>query len=279
MTLETEPGIVVPLLLLRPSSTGSGRTAVVVAVSEGGKEGFFDYRSKEIEGLLKSGIAVCLPDLRGTGETAPDFRRGPSSSEVSLAATELMLGNTLLGARLKDLRTVVAYLGSRPELDAQRMAVWGDSFAPVNPRQGLLDEAPGFRIGPMIQHQAEPLGGVLAILGALYEDRLRTVAIRGGLIGYVSILDDAFAYVPEDVVVPGILEAGDLGDAAATLAPRPLLLEGLVDGKNRLAQEPELRSALAMVYDSYRGEPDRLAVQTEDKAPHLAEWLAEKLLR
>ncbi len=279
ITLETEPGIVVPLLLLRPSSTGSGRTAVVVAISEGGKEGFFDYRSREIEALLKSGIAVCLPDLRGTGETAPDFRRGPSSSEVSLAATELMLGNTLLGARLKDLRTVVAYLGSRPELDAQRMAVWGDSFAPVNPRQGLLDEAPGFRIGPMIQHQAEPLGGVLAILGALYEDRLRTVAIRGGLIGYVSILDDAFAYVPEDVVVPGILEAGDLGDAAATLAPRPLLLEGLVDGKNRLAQEPELRSALAMVYDSYRGEPNQLAVRMEERAPHLAEWLAQELLR
>jgi hypothetical protein len=190
-----------------------------------------------------------------------------------------MLGNTLLGARLKDLRAVVAYLGSRPDLDAQRMAVWGDSFAPVNPQQGLVDEAPGFRIGPVIQHQAEPLGGALAILGALYEDRLRTVAVRGGLIGYLSILDDAFAYVPEDVVAPGILEVGDLPDVAATLAPRPLLLESLVDGKNRLAPEPALRSALALVYDSYRGAPNQLAVRTEERAPHLAEWLMEKLRR
>jgi hypothetical protein len=278
ITLQVEPGIIVPALLLRPS-TATTRTPVVVAVSEGGKEGFFDFRSSEIEKLLKSGIAVCLPDLRGTGETALDYRRGPAAGEITLAATELMLGNTLLGSRLKDLRTVVAYLGSRPDLDPQRMAVWGDSFAPVNPRQGLFDETPGFRIGPRIQHQAEPLGGALAILGALYEDRLRTVAVRGGLIGYLSILDDAFAYVPEDVVVPRILEVGDLSDVAATLAPRPLLFEGLVDGKNRLAPEPALRSALGFVYDSYQDAPNQLVVRPEVKAPHLAEWLAERVLR
>jgi len=278
ITLQVEPGIVVPLLLLRPSTGASTRTPVVVAVAEGGKEAFFEYRSGEIESLLKSGIAVCLPDVRGTGETAPDFRRGPSASEISLAATELMLGNTLLGARLKDLRTVVAYLRSRPELEAQRMAIWGDSFAPANPPQGMLDEAPNFRIGPDIQHQAEPLGGTLAILGGLYEDRLRAIVVRGGLTGFLSILDDAFAYVPEDVMVPGILETGDLADLAATLAPRPLLLEGLVDGRNRPATEPGLRSTLALVYESYRGAPNELAVRVEDKAPHAAEWLAEKLL-
>jgi dienelactone hydrolase len=278
ITLLVEPGIIVPLLLLRPS-TAAASTPVVVAVSEGGKEGFFDFRSNQIEKLVKSGVTVCLPDLRGTGETAPDFRRGPAAGEISLAATELMLGDTLLGERLKDLRTVVAYLAGRPDLDPQRMAIWGDSFAPVNPQQGLFDEAPGFRIGPKIQHQAEPLGGALAILGAVYEDRLRTIVVRGGLIGYLSILDDAFAYVPEDVVVPRILEVGDLSDVAATLAPRPLLLEGLVDGKNRLAEEPALRSALRLVYDSYRGAANQLVVRQEARAPQLSEWLAEKLLR
>ena len=190
-----------------------------------------------------------------------------------------MLGNTLLGARLKDLRTVVAYLAGRPEIDDQRMAIWGDSFVPVNPQRGLLDETPGFRIGPVIQHQAEPLGGVLAILGALYEDRLRTVAARGGLAGYLSMFNDAFAYVPEDVVVPGILEVGDLSDIAAALAPRPLMLEGLVDAKNRLEPEPALRSALAQIYDSYRGEPSQLVVRENGRTSGLSEWLAAKLRR
>ncbi len=279
ITLQVEPGIVAPLLLLRPSTANAVRMPVVVALSESGKEGFFDHRSSEIEALLKSGMAVCLPDLRGTGETSPDPRRGPASAEVSLAATELMLGNTLLGARLKDLRSVVAYLASRPELDARQMALWGDSFAPVNPPRILLDEMPQWQIGPGVQHLAEPLGGILAMLGALYEDSVRTVAVRRGLAGYLSILDDAFAYVPEDVAVPGILEAGDLPDIAAALAPRPLLLEGLVDGRDRLAPEPALRLALAPLYESYRGSPAQLTVRSQERAPRLPEWLSAHLSR
>jgi hypothetical protein len=33
------------------------------------------------------------------------------------------------------------------------------------------------------------------------------------------------------------------------------------------------------VYDSYRGASNQLAVRTEERAPHLAEWFAEKLMR
>ena len=74
---------------------------MVVVVSEGGKERSLEQRGNEIETFLKTGFAVCLADVRGTGETAPDTRRGPSSAEVSLSATELMLGDTLLGARFE----------------------------------------------------------------------------------------------------------------------------------------------------------------------------------
>src|SRR4029077_8303596 len=104
------------------------RVPVVVAVSEGGKQRMLEQRESEIETLLKGGVAICLADVRGTGETAPDTRRGPSSAEVSLSATELMLGNTLLGARLKDLRTVLAYIEARQDIQSARIAVWGDSF-------------------------------------------------------------------------------------------------------------------------------------------------------
>lgn len=233
ITLTVEPGITVPLLLLRPVKPAINRTPVVVAVSEGGKERLLGLRGGEIETLLKGGFAVCLPDVRGTGETAPDYRRGPSSAEVSLSATELMLGNTLLGARLKDLRTVLAYLSVRPDLQREQMAVWGDSFAPFNPPRLLLDELPAWQIGPEIQYQGEPLGGLLAILAGLYENRVRAIAVRGGLAGYLSLLDDPFIYVPGDVVIPGILEVGDIGDVVAALSPRATLFESLIDGRNR----------------------------------------------
>ncbi len=240
ITLDVEPGIVVPLLLLRPAGAGDRRLPVVVAVSQGGKERVMEA-SGEIEGLLEGGVALCLPDVRGTGETLPDPRRGLSGEEDSRAATEFMLGNTLLGARLKDLRTVIAWLRSRSDLDARQLAIWGDTYALANPARLLLDETPGWQIGPVTQRQSEPLGGLLALLAALYEDDVRAVAVKGGLASYVSVLADNYAYLPNDVIVPGILEVGDLGDVAAALGLRPLLLEGLVDGRNQLVPEPELR--------------------------------------
>ena len=51
--------------------------------------------------------------------------------------------------------------------------------------------------------QAEPLGGLLALLGGLFEDDVRAVAVRGGLVSYASLLDSPFFYVPHDAVVPG----------------------------------------------------------------------------
>ena len=150
-----------------------------------------------------------------------------------------MLGNTLLGARLKDLRTVMAWLDTRQDLDARNVALWGESFAPANAERLLPDEAPNWQIGPQIQHQAEPLGGMLAVLGALFDDRIRAVAVRGGLASYLSILEDPFVYVPKDIIVPGIVEAGDLGDVVAALTPRTVLLVNMVDGRNRLVTGPK----------------------------------------
>ncbi len=236
ITVTVEPGITVPLLFLRPATRASGRFRLVVVVSESGKQRTLAQHGSEIETLLKGGFAVCLADVRGTGETAPDTRRGPSSAEVSLSATELMLGNTLLGARLKDLRTVLAYVSGRQDVESARIAIWGDSVAPVNPVRLLPDELPAWQVGPGTQFQAEPLGGLLAILAGLYEDNIQAIAVRGGLASYLSLLDDSFTYVPGDIIVPGILEAGDIGDVVAALSPRSTFFESLVDGRNRRVQ-------------------------------------------
>jgi len=278
ITLAIEKDIWVPVLLLRPATAAGVRPAVVVAISENGKELFLADRSREIEALLKRGVAVCLPDVRGVGETKPDSRRDPDSSENNQANNELMLGETLLGRRLKDLRSVFAYLDSRQDLDEQRIGVWGDSFMPSNPPTLALDELPQWQVGPDIQRQAEPLGGLLAILAALYDDRVRAVAVRNGLVSYLSILDGRFAYVPQDIVIPGILEIGDLPDVAAALAPRPLLLEALVDGRNRSVPQALLQQQLEPVINSYKKmAPSALSMQGEQESPNLAEWFLTHL--
>jgi dienelactone hydrolase len=275
ISISVEPDITVPLLLFRPSTQGP--TPVVAGVAEGGKELFLATRSREIEALLKKGIAVCLPDVRGTGETSPDSRRDPENDENMQAVNEEMLGETLVGRRLKDLRTVLAYLGQRPDLDAKRLALWGESLMPVNNTRLDPDENSLWQVGPQIQQQGEPLGGLLAVLGALYEPNVRTIAVRNGLAGYLSILDDAFVYVPADVTVPGFLEAGDLADVEAALAPRPMLLEDLIDGKDRVVPEHDLRGQLEPLYGAYREAPSHLSIRSGQGSSQVAAWLAAHL--
>ena len=64
-------------------------------------------------------------------------------------------------------------------------ALWGDSFAPANPEGRAL--AVPLDADPF-PHQAEPLGGLLALFTALFEDGVRAVYVRGGLTGFESLL-------------------------------------------------------------------------------------------
>jgi dienelactone hydrolase len=270
--VEVEVGIHIPLLLLTPS--GRNRTGVVIAIGKQGKERFLASRSTEIEALLRSGVAVCLPDLRGTGETAPE--PDWQNNGENLAEMEVALGNTLLGARVKDLRTVLAYLRGRSEIDASRIALWGDSFAPANPRDLFLDELEQ-ETGSQIQYHAEPLGAAAALLTGLFEPGLRAVAARGGLASYLSVIEHAFAYLPGDAIIPGLLQVADLSDIAAAQAPRPLLLEALVDGRNVRLDSAELTRSLSPVTQAYgkHGVAKHLLLRSDPG--DVSGWLAAQL--
>ncbi|MGH9327969.1 MAG: acetylxylan esterase [Terriglobia bacterium] len=280
ISLEVEPRVVVPMLLLRPRPQRSGRSPVVVAISEGGKDLFLVKREAEIEELLKGNVAVCLPDVRGTGETSPNPTHDPNGDAIREhnAGIALMLGDTILGERVKDLRTVLTYLESRQRVDGQRIGLWGDSFVPANTSHLLINELPQWRIGPQIEQRAEPLGGLLALLGGLYEGSVRAVAVHSGLASYLSILDDNFAYTPADVVIPGILKVGDIADVAAALTPRPLLFKGLVDSQDQLVSDPGLRRQLEPVYEAYRGtSAGTLSIQSGEGTSGIADWFLKHL--
>jgi len=274
--LQLSPGLRLPLLLVKPQPNSFGRLPVVLALAQAGKDRFLVERSTVLAELLKRGTAVCLADVRGTGEVAP------GSSASSLVATELMLGNTALGARIKDTRALLRYLSGRQDLDPRRVVLWGDSFAAVNPRGLLLDQSvllePGRQEpGPQAIQQAQPMGGLLALLTALYEGKVQAVGVRGGLVSFLSVLKDRFCYVPQDIVVPGILESADLADVIAALSPRAVLLEGLVDGRNRLLLSAELEEELDVARAAYRGTPSKLAVREQTDESGFASWMAHEV--
>src|SRR5262249_20663719 len=155
--------------------------------AEQGKQQFLRERADAIAELLQGGVAVCLVDVRGTGETRCDGDlRGPpagsykgvekSSRGTLLANEDLMLGRTLLGDRLRDLRNVICYVRGRPELDGSHLALWGESFAPINASEARVDVPWD---AEKLPSQSEPLGALLALLAALFEDNIRAVYVNG----------------------------------------------------------------------------------------------------
>jgi len=278
LVLEVERGIQVPMLLLRPRREENHRLPVVVGLAQEGKQAFLKERAPVIAELLAGGAVVCLPEVRGTGETrsAGDNRHWRGDS-TTLAQAELMLGQPLLGSRLRDVRAVLHYLRSRPDLAADRLALWGDSFAPANAAerklQVPLDAA-------RLPASAEPLGGLLALLTALFEDQVRAVHVQNGLASYQSILQSQFAFVPQDVLVPDALTAGDLCDVAAALAPRPLRLQSLVSGLNRKLTLEAAALAYASTRSMYQSLKAEKQLQVHVEPPEndpSARWLLARL--
>lgn len=231
-TLNPERKIFVPGILLLPKAEVADHPSVVVVVAQAGKQKLLRERSEGIAQLLEAGVAVCLPDLRGTGETRSGDYRGRRSSDTGLSSSQLMLGPSMLGGRLKDALAVVQWLKRRDDIDGKSIAIWGDSLARVNGRDRPVDVPLSIDKEPF---HSEPMGPTVALLAGMQDTSIRAVLARGGLVSMKSILDSPFVYVPHDFVVPGVLEVGDVTDIAAHIAPRPARVEGLVDGTNRRA--------------------------------------------
>lgn len=263
IVLEVEPGIVVPLLVLTPARR-NGRAPVVIGLAQAGKAGFLRQRSGELQKLLQAGTIVVLPDVRGTGETRGD--------DTDRSANLQLFGETLLGERLRDVRSVLAYLRQRKDVDPQRIALWGDALTPPN-RSDMDFKVPrnvdAWPRGP------EPLGGLLALFGALFEEDVRAVYLAGGLSSYHDVLTHFAVMIPPSAAVPGALTAGDLCDVVGSLAPRPVRLEALVDHLNRPVPLAALKKSYAPAVQGYVATPNALRLVDARSAP--AAWLLEQL--
>ncbi len=271
IVLEVEPGMVAPIVVLTPEKLAK-RAPVVVGLAQAGKAGFLKERSEELRKLVQAGVIVVLPDLRGTGETRSGSSRGRDSNDTNLSANLQLFGETSLGQRLRDLRSVLSYLRKRSDVDGKLIALWGDSFMPPNA------PSTNYKVPHAVDGwptPSEPLGGLLGLLGAVYEDDVQAVYVSGGLASYHSVLTHFAVLVPHDASVPGALTAGDLCDLAGSLSPRPLRFENMVDHVNRVLPTDELMKAYIPTIQGYAAAPKALSFA--DKRSSAATWLLEQL--
>jgi hypothetical protein len=246
----------------------------VVAFCQGGKQQWLKQRAEAVADLVRAGVAVCLVDLRGCGETSPGDSRGRTSAAASLAADEWMLGGTIVGGQLSDLRATVKYLRSLPEIDGRRIALWGDSLAAPNSLDAILVTPHNIDVQAT---PPEPASALVALLAALYDESIVAVATGGVVHSFQSAFGSPVCCVPADAIVPGLLTIADVPDLVAAIAPRPIRLARTVDAQNRLVSERQIADA----WKSMPGEaPFRHAeIVGNDKpdAVATAGWLAENL--
>lgn len=226
--LKVEPNVTVPMLGIYKNFVTDKPHSAVIGIAQRGKDAFLKERIAEISDFIEKGFVVFLSDIRYTGENCSFESRDRQSESTFISATEWMLGQTVLGSQLRDLRSVIRYISTRSDIKSNEITLWGDSFAPTNPggfKDLLIDEGQS-------PYQSEPLGAMLALFGALYEGNICAIIARGMIAGYQSILNDIYCYLPHDAIIPEAMTAGDLSDIIAALEPRLLRLEYLVEGRN-----------------------------------------------
>lgn len=190
--LRQSDGVRIPVVRLEPAHPAGG---VVVLSGDRGKAGVLDAGGNLAPGvktLLERGQTVVAFDPLLVGESVDPADFAPQRPETAHFAT---YNRTLPADRILDLATVVAY--------ARRFS--GES---------------------LVHLLGEGRGGVLALLARPALDGVGRTAVDLGGFDY----GDGSGEVPPELDLPGVLQFGGLGGAAALAAPNPLWIRGAAAG-------------------------------------------------
>jgi dienelactone hydrolase len=215
--IQTEPGVWMPLYILIPSGTradekmpcviaphghgGGGKDSIVgitdiPAVSESIEKYNYDYGLK----FVMEGYVVFCSDARGAGERREVKQQGEeiedyiSTSCDDINNVAISLGQTLVGMMTWDLMRLIDYVETLSYCDSSKMACCGFSG-----------------------------GGLQALWLSALDNRITCCVVSGYFYGFKGSLLNS--HLCGCNFVPGLWELIELGDLAALIAPRQLLIE------------------------------------------------------
>jgi pimeloyl-ACP methyl ester carboxylesterase len=235
MTYQSEEGILVPTLLITPESLKPD-SPVYVHLSDKGKPRRIE-KSLTPFLLAENGCIVLALDVRGMGETSPtpslvcDRFTGytPLKFRHDTLAIEITgFGRTTLGMRTLDVIRGVDFLTSLDDLEGRRIVLVG-----------------------------EGLGGLWALLAAVYDPRASGVVTIGTLPSYRLLVKSKYYSQWGYFWTPGVLCDFDILDLARLISPRPQVW---VDPVNALGERIDFASASSLI-----GSHENLQVLTGDQ--------------
>lgn len=236
-TLRAEPGLDVPFWFLKPDQPGPHPLALfphghyaergldyaagIVASAEAREKIRREDRDVAVQAVAHGFAAIapatrgfppaCVPDLNG--------RHGGQNCRSHLLHS-LLAGRTVIGERVWDLRQLVSWAETQPDIDTSRVLVMGNSG-----------------------------GGVATLYTAACDERVRFAVASCSFCGFAG--ENGVIHHCDCNAVPGILSFGEFWDIAGLIAPRHLLI---VHGRDDpLFPLPEIDRAvdrLRQIYDA-----------------------------
>jgi cephalosporin-C deacetylase-like acetyl esterase len=222
LTYESEPGILIPVLLYIPDGQSTKRPAILYADGEGKQAS-----AGEAERLVHKGFIVLSADLRGMGETRPaldthdDFFR--YFGDYESAETAILLGKTLVGMRAADIERGIDLLVARSDVDSTNLAGIGKGMA-----------------------------AVAMLHAAALDPRIRKVALENMLVSYDALVTHRIHRKMFEQIVPSALKFYDLPDLASSLTPRQIWVIDAVNPMGQVIPAGQVRTI-------YRGEQIHVA--------------------
>ncbi|MEM7134458.1 MAG: alpha/beta hydrolase family protein [Chloroflexota bacterium] len=238
--IQTEPGVIMPLYVLIPAS-GQAPYPVIIAPHGHGSGGKFsvagcrdlpqvseaidiynyDYGVK----FAQAGFITFCPDARGFGERQEDAAKESilNSSCLPLNNMAFPLGQTVTGMWTWDIHRLIDYVETREDCNADRIGCAGLSG-----------------------------GGLQTLWATALDERIRCAIISGYMYGYKESLLDLHQNCSCNYV-PHLYEYVDMGDIAALIAPRPLMVEsGDQDPLNGASGLANVESQIEIIRRAYR---------------------------
>lgn len=257
VTVSSEAGARVPLLLVRPAGEPVRRPAVVCLHGLGGrKEGMLSY----LETFARRGIVGVALDARYHGDRAGDVQA--AMAEAFRTGKE----HPYLWDTAWDTWRVLDYLETRPDVDRERLGVMGISLG--GHTTWMVSADPRVKVAvPCIsvcswRWQLENEG---------YTQRVKNLskafdAVKVEL-GEKEITPKVVAAAWQRWL-PGIPKKYDCQDLLGAMAPRPLLILG--GDSDPVAPLEGAKLAITSIEESYRraGASDRLQVIIAEKSGH-----------
>jgi cephalosporin-C deacetylase-like acetyl esterase len=236
--IEGEIGLDIPALLMMQTKSDR-HSPLILHISDKGKPTKINEAAVPIS-LVNKGCNVLSIDVRGIGETdqSPRLIFTPYTGRLDLqwlrdrmAIESVMLKRTMLGMRTLDVINAIDFIKSRHDLKNKSVVLVG-----------------------------EGLGGLWALLAAVYDSRSDGVICIGTLPSYFLLLKKKYYNVRNYFWVPGALCDFDIPDLSRLIAPQKQLW---INPINELA-EPLNEKDFTLIIGRHEG---MRFVRTENRYP------------